>query len=178
MTQGAQLKKEGAADGYGQGPAAALFPAGRQQTARVHYPVDVQPILNKHCISCHSGKEPKGKLTLTGEQTIRYSRSYEELCRKDLVSYLRTASYGSSHVALEPPLTFGSHRSKMMLQLLKGHHKVKLSREELIKIVTWIDSNAPFYGTHDGKKNLKWHDEPDFRPDPKAPKSVVPLAMK
>ena len=38
---------------------------------------------------------------------------------------------------------------------------------------------APFYGTHDGKKNIKRKDDPDFRPDPpKAPKSVAPLAMK
>ena len=172
------LRKKAQPMAMAKGPQPLYFQPGDSRPRAVHYPVDVQPILDKHCISCHSGKEPKGKLTLTGEQTVRYSRSYEELCSKDLVSYLRTASYGSSHVALEPPLTFGSHRSKMMLQLLKGHHKVKLSREESIKIVTWIDSNAPFYGTHDGKKNLKWHAEPDFRPDPKAPKSVVPLAMK
>ena len=44
--------------------------------------------------------------------------------------------------------------------------KAGLTQEEFIKIVTWIDANAPFYGTHDGKKNIKWKDDPDFRPMP------------
>jgi len=35
-----------------------------------------------------------------------------------------------------------------------------------IRFVTWIDANAPFYGTHQGKKNIKWKDDPDFRPMP------------
>jgi len=69
-------------------------------------------------------------------------------------------------VPLEPPLTFGSHRSKMVERIRKAPCKAKLSREEFIKIVTWIDANAPFYGTHDGKKNVKWKDDPDFRPMP------------
>ncbi len=46
----------------------------------------------------------------------------------------------------------------------------ELTREEFVKIVTWIDANAPFYGTHDGKKNLQWKGEPDFRPLPVARK--------
>ncbi len=29
-------------------------------------------------------------------------------------------------------------------------------------------ANALFYGTHEGKKNLKWKDEPDFRSLPLA----------
>ena len=33
-----------------------------------------------------------------------------------------------------------------------------------------IDANAPYYGAHEGKKNLEWKDEPDFRPLPLAGK--------
>ena len=29
-----------------------------------------------------------------------------------------------------------------------------------------MDADIPFYGTHRGKKHLKWKDEPDFRPLP------------
>jgi len=29
-----------------------------------------------------------------------------------------------------------------------------------------VDANAPYFGTHKGKKNLKWKDDPDFRPLP------------
>jgi hypothetical protein len=44
--------------------------------------------------------------------------------------------------------------------------KSDVTREEFIRIVTWIDANAPYYGTHRGKKNIKWKDDPDFRPLP------------
>ena len=136
----------------------------------VHYALDVQPTLDKHCVRCHSGKAPKGDLDLTGELTGLWSRSYENLTKKQLVSYLHTCGYGSSHVPAEPPLTFGSHRSKMVERIRKAPCKAKLTREEFIRIVTWIDANAPYYGTHQGKKNLKWKDDADFRPMPLAGK--------
>jgi len=44
--------------------------------------------------------------------------------------------------------------------------KSTVTREEFIRIVTWIDANAPYYGTHRGKKNIKWKDDPEFRPLP------------
>jgi hypothetical protein len=142
----------------------------------VHYPRDVQPILDKHCIRCHSGKTPKGGLVLTGEPNRWFTRSYLELTKFDgktkkrLVSYLCTSNFGSSHVPLEPPLSFGSHCSPLVDQIRKDPCKGKLTREEFIKIVTWIDANAPFYGTHDGRKNIQWKDMPDFRPLPVAAK--------
>jgi len=136
----------------------------------VHYALDIQPILDKNCVSCHSGKKPKGELDLTGELTGLWNRSYENLTKKALVSYLHTCSYGSSHVPVEPPLTFGSHRSKMVERIRKAPCKSKITREDFIKIVTWIDANAPYYGTHRGKKNLRWKAEADFRPLPLAGK--------
>jgi len=136
----------------------------------VHYALDVQPTLDKHCLGCHSGKAPKGDLELTGELTGLWNRSYENLTKKQLVSYLHTCSYGSSHVPVEPPLTFGSHRSKLVERIRKAPCKAKLTREEFIRIVTWIDANAPYYGTHRGKKNLRWKSDSDFRPLPLAGK--------
>jgi len=148
-------------------PAEVLRPQpGDTGPRAVHYALDIQPILNRNCIGCHSGKEPKGDLDLTGELTGLWNRSYENLTRKGLVSYLHTCGYGSSHVPLEPPLTFGSHRSKMIERIRKAPCKSKITREEFIRIVTWIDANAPYYGTHRGRKNLKWKTEADFRPLP------------
>ena len=133
----------------------------------VHYALDVQPILNKHCIGCHGRKAPKGDLALTGELTKLWSRSYENLSNKRLISHLN-GGYGNANVRNTPPLAFGSHRSKMVRRIRKAPCKAKLTREEYIRIVTWIDANAPYYGTHQGKKNLKWKSEPDFRPLPLA----------
>jgi hypothetical protein len=39
-----------------------------------------------------------------------------------------------------------------MKKVREGHSGVKLSREEMIRIATWIDSNAQYYGTYIGKK--------------------------
>ncbi len=96
-----------------------------------------------------------------------WNRSYENLLDKRLISNLN-GGYGGAHVQDTPPLSFGSHRSKLVERIRQDPCKANLTREEFIKVVTWIDANAPYYGTHEGKKNLKWKDEPDFRPLPLA----------
>jgi len=150
-------------------PVETLYPQpGDTGPRMVHFNQDIQPILDKHCIGCHGRDKPKGELTLTGDVTTHFSRSYENLAKKNLVSYLHTAGFGSSHVPAEPPLTFGSHRSKLVERIQKAPCKANITREEFIRIVTWIDANAPFYGTHQGKKNSRWKDDPDFRPLPLA----------
>ena len=65
-----------------------------------------------------------------------------------------------------PPYTYGSHRSKLISVLRAGHYDVKLSREEFIRLVTWVDANAPYYGSYFGRRNLAHRDQPDFRPVP------------
>ncbi|KPJ72386.1 MAG: hypothetical protein AMS14_07850 [Planctomycetes bacterium DG_20] len=58
----------------------------------------------------------------------------------------RCAAEPDVPVSSSPPLTFGSHKSKIVHQILTGRSKVQLSREEFIRLVTWIDANAPFCG--------------------------------
>jgi len=79
---------------------------------------------------------------------------------------MKTGSYGNANVCSTPPLAFGSHRSKLAARIGKDPCKAKLTGEEFIKIVTWIDANAPYYGTHEGKKDLNWKGDVDFRPLP------------
>jgi len=161
----------------GAGPAAAtrrpvqaISPQpGDSGPRMVHYTVDVQPILDRRCVGCHGGREPKGELDLSGNLTDVWNRSYEAIINKELVSFLH-GCMGEANIPAEVPLTFGSHRSKLIERIRKAPCKAKLTREEFIKIVTWIDANAPYYGTHRGKKNLKWKDEADFRPIPLAGK--------
>jgi hypothetical protein len=150
-------------------PEKLYFQPGDSGPRMVHYAADVQPTLDKHCIGCHGKKDPKGGLVLTGELTKLWSRSYENLSNKRLISHLN-GGYGASNVRNTPPLAFGSHRSKLVQQIRKAPCRAKLTREEFIRIVTWIDANAPYYGTHRGKKNLKWKDDADFRPLPLAQK--------
>ena len=135
----------------------------------VHYESDVQPVLDKHCARCHSGEKPKGDLDLSSTLTGLWRVSYENLIKKDLVGHL-DGGFGSANVPLEKPMTFGSHQSAMIKQMRKPPCNAKLTREEFIRIVTWIDANCPFYGTHEGCKHAEGKDRPDFRPVPLAEK--------
>jgi hypothetical protein len=99
----------------------------------------------------------------------KFSRCFENLIGSGLVSY-RDCRYGASHFLAVPPLTHGSHRSKLVDQIRKDPCRANLTREEFIKIVTWIDANVPYYGTYRGKRDLRDKDHPDFR--------ALPLAEK
>jgi len=149
-------------------PMKALAPQpGDSGPRMVHYEADVQPTLDKHCLGCHDDQESKGGLSLSGEPTTLWNRSYENLINKQLISHLNGGP-GAANVLQTPPLAFGSHRSKLVERIRTDPCRAGMTREEFIRIVSWIDANAPYYGTHKGKKNSKWKGEADFRPTPLA----------
>jgi len=154
---------------------------GDATAARVlHYPTDVQPVLDKHCISCHSGDRPAAKLDLTGEMTDMFTRSYESIMRRGLVE---TLDEGSDFEGTEPvpPRTIGSHASKLVQKLRSGHNDIQLSREEMLKITTWVDANAQYYGTWYGRRNLDYRNHPTFRRTPTFAEAIStqdPVALK
>jgi hypothetical protein len=142
----------------------------------IDYMTDVQPIWDKHCIKCHSGERAKGGLSLSGELTKYFCKSYENLVPERRTKPYRDHNYlgmiiGENHpkeqnVHYLPPKTLGSHTSSLMKKISEGHSDVELSREEKIRVATWIDSNAQYYGTYFGKKNVKYRGDKDFRPPP------------
>ena len=131
----------------------------------LHYPTDVQPFLDKHCISCHGAESPKGNLNLTGELTGLFSRSYEELMRRDIFPMIRENHPKSGNNHYLPPYTLGSHASSLLKRTSDPASPcfVQPTLEERIRFTTWIDSNGQYYGTYFGRKNLRYKDEPDFR---------------
>ena len=132
----------------------------------LHYPADVQPNHDKHCVKCHSGAKPKAGLDLTGEMTALFSRSYENILKRGLVKVIGENHPKTGNVALVAPGSLGSRASKLIAHLRKGHSNVTLSRAEFIKLVTWVDSNSQYYGSYYGRRNLKHKDHPNFRPVP------------
>ena len=50
--------------------------------------------------------------------------------------------------AVLPPFAWGSHRSRLVDVVRSGHENVQLDQESLDRIVTWIDMNAPYYGSY------------------------------
>ncbi len=106
-----------------------------------------QPVLNKHCVKCHSGPQPKGGVDLSPDFTPIFNVAYETLCSKRLVSYVDL--YHVSTLITRPPKYYGSHASKMMQVLFTTHKdRVSLSAEDIERLATWIDTNAPYYGTY------------------------------
>jgi hypothetical protein len=80
-----------------------------------------------------------------------------------------------------PPKTVGSHNSKLINMIRKGHGKSKLSKEEFTRLVTWVDANAQYYGSYYGRRDIRYKDHPNFRPDhtfEQAVSTTAPLADK
>jgi hypothetical protein len=106
-----------------------------------HYPRDIQPILDRHCLECHNTEKFAGGFTLTGDRGTDYSISYLNLFRLGLVQ-LR------SPVGNHPPRTQGSSASPLIKYLEPRHHDVQITPAELRKITTWIDAGASYAGSY------------------------------
>lgn len=158
------------------------------------YAADVQPVWDRHCVSCHAGAKDHPAPDLRGDLTERFNISYESLVperRRDSRDRdLLGPVIGENHpktgnVEYLPPLTLGSHASVLVAMLSEGaiqlrdparaervrklagsHRDVHLSREELIRVANWVDTNAQYYGSYWGRRHLQYMDTADFRPTP------------
>jgi predicted esterase len=116
------------------------------------YPRLVQPTLDKHCVACHDGKEPK-RPALTGAPEGWASKSFNALIKH--VAYSGWGNANSNYEPLTEPLRFGALASPLASMLQKGHGKVVLSPEEWTRLNTWMDANGAFYGTFDAAEQKK-----------------------
>lgn len=132
-----------------RGPS-AITP-GPDGSKPLSYPILVQPVLDRLCVSCHGGEgaaSPDGDdLVLTGAPSGHYTESYLALAKR--VPY---SAWGGLEANSEPaagPDHFGARASGLMKMLLAGHEGVALEAEDIDRLVTWMDANALFYGTFD-----------------------------
>lgn len=117
----------------------------------------IQPILDRHCISCHGEKEPRAKLDLSARKVPTKEREMNQSYLSLMGSNIDGSGHGNgrdsfvwisnrfSDGSVSKAYEFGSTRSKLAKVLLKGHHKVKLDADEWLRLVTWIDANAPYH---------------------------------
>ena len=119
--------------------------AGWQGAPRLFgFTAEVQPVFNRHCLGCHDfGKEGAKKLVLAPDRDLTFNAAYIELWRKHYVHCV-----GAGPAEVQAAYAWGSHPSKLVQVLRAGHHDVKLSPEELDRIITWVDLNAPYYPTY------------------------------
>jgi hypothetical protein len=162
-------------------PVMAVPQPGDKTAARpLHYPSDVQPVLDRHCIRCHGADNPAAKLDLTGELTTGFSRSYENILKRGLVKTFNEASdWGGTPYS--PPKTIGSHASRLISQVRKGctGNEKRLPVADFVKLATWVDASAVYYGSYWGRIHIDHKDHPNFRPVPtleEALNTVCPTA--
>jgi hypothetical protein len=155
------------------GPVSPQAQPGEVAPRPLHYPSDVQPIFDQHCVSCHGSVDPDGDLDLTGDPTDLFCRSYETIINRQLVPYIQefigpkpAGADAMGYAPTAPPYTYSSHHSDLVSTLRAGHYDVRLSREEMVRLVTWVDANAPYYGSYFGRRHLADQNRGDFRPVP------------
>ena len=122
------------------------------------YVAEVQPVFDRHCVRCHDyGTEGGAALNLAGDPGLVFNTSYLDLRTKSPIRWhpdrpeerkplVKAVDDGPPEVL--PPYAWGSHRSRLIDALRADHYEVRLSREELDRIITWIDINAPYYGSY------------------------------
>ena len=108
---------------------------------------ELQPVLDRKCVGCHKADTTLktrlgGKLPdFTGGRRHHYSTGY-----LNLMPYVRrNGPEGDYH--LLTPLEFHVSTSELYQRLVKGHHGVELTPEELDRFVVWMDLNVPYWGT-------------------------------
>jgi formylglycine-generating enzyme required for sulfatase activity len=108
---------------------------------------EVQPVLDKYCVSCHNGAKPglpdfkNQKIVGQDSQLTGFPQSYMALH-----PYVRRNGPEGVYYTLTP-LEFHADTSELVQMLKKGHHGVRLDPEGWDRLITWIDLNVPCYGT-------------------------------
>lgn len=128
------------------------------------YVETVQPVLDRHCVTCHGGPNSKSLLDLTGAPRKGFTQSYWTLCGDSEKTWSERRSkpeldaqdlvpryWMRNQIQITPPDDIRSARRSRLMRLLldsPGHYDVKLSSEEIRRIAAWIDQNAIFYGIY------------------------------
>jgi hypothetical protein len=125
---------------------------GPDGTRPFSYPRLVQPVLDRHCVKCHDGKESK-RSVLTGDPEGDFTKSYNALVSR--VAYSAWNRPEQNYEPLTEPMRFGALGSSLSKLLDQGHYQVALTPEEQERLDTWMDANALFYGTFDVQEQKK-----------------------
>ena len=112
----------------------------------------VQPVLDAHCVKCHSGPDPTARLDLSDDKTRFFNLAFDSLTMKGLVSTINCNNGHEDNIPQIAPYAFGSHKSKLIEQLDSGGQGKLLSADERDRLVTWIDLNGPYYGTYEHER--------------------------
>ncbi len=103
---------------------------------------DVQPVLNRNCLSCHTGLKPAGGVDLSPGLTESNNRAYDTLL-DPARGLLAVASKGDNS-RITPVRAFGSNASRLV-DVIGKHHHVSLTDDDWMRLYTWMDANAVYH---------------------------------
>jgi hypothetical protein len=104
---------------------------------------DVQPVLDRHCLSCHDCDKPEGGVVLSGDRGPHYSLSYFTLTARNQIADGRNRP-----ISNYPPRALGSSASPLLAMLEPAHYSVQVSSREKRIVRLWIETGAPYPGTY------------------------------
>ena len=111
-----------------------------------NFRTEVQPVFDKHCVRCHDfGKDGGKKLNLASDRGLIFDVAYVNLWTKGALTVM-----GAGPPETQQPYSWGSHASKLTKVLTgpKPHNDVKLTPDELERVITWVDLNATYYPSY------------------------------
>ncbi len=110
------------------------------------YPRDIQPIWDRHCVSCHNPDTLSGRVNMTGDRAEWFSQSYYALFANNQISDMmgRYLTEFREH----KPYGFGTGASPLMNKIDGSHYDVTLTEQERDKVRLWIEASATFTGTY------------------------------
>jgi len=157
----------------------------------INYLVDIQPVFDRNCVSCHSGLKPAAGFDFSGglmppapmkglHRSFNFdglNRSYRTIIENHLVSYSNKRDPAS---AIAQTRQFGSSKSRLIDAIISGpcasYINIKPGDEDWYRLVTWIDANAQY---HDRFVNSRPEHPPyDMPADKELQKTVLKTHQK
>ncbi len=138
-------------------PASRIQP-GPDGTRPLSFPRLVQGVLDRHCVSCHSGgqQQPAYLPVLTGDKDGVFTVAYQSL-----TPFVRWYEWGdnSIHQTVSLPGHCGADESPLLQVLGDENHRpyLRMSPQDLQRLHIWLDANAPFYGTYRTDEQARQH---------------------
>ncbi len=110
---------------------------------------DVQPILDRLCVACHTYEKREGKTILAGDLGPQWSHGFFSMFAQRLVAD------GRNGLGNQPPRTIGSSASRILKMIDGSHYQAKATPQEWRTLWLWIESGAPYAGTYAALRNEK-----------------------
>jgi len=110
---------------------------------------DIQPIFDRHCVTCHNYQQREGGVLLTGDLGPTWSHAYFHL-----LAHLQVAD-GRNGLGNYAPRTIGSSASPLLDKLSPSHYDVQVSQREWRTVWMWIESGAPYAGSYAALRNAE-----------------------